>query len=93
MVSDRGYDHTELRSLPNKGPTRFAFDGDGNVRIVSEAKVSPSRMRRVRRLCWEAMQTAEYRGRGSLRAYYRHPSLKNVPVRVLREVAREMEAD
>ncbi len=83
------HDHTGLFDLPElKGPTRF----DENGKIVYEASVAPSKMRRVRRLCWEAMQTPEYRGRGSLRGYYRHPSLRNVPIRVLRDVAREMEA-
>ncbi|MGU3651205.1 hypothetical protein [Mycolicibacterium sp. A43C] len=52
--------------------------------------VPAHRMRRARRILWECKQKPEWQRTQA--AYYRHPSLLNVPYPVLKKLAKESEA-
>lgn len=75
--------------LDVKGPTTFSLDQDGKLR--SHARPVPKfRMERARRILWECRQRPEWAYRQD--SFFRHPSLMNISVVVLRRLARESEA-
>lgn len=78
----------ELSPDKCKGPTTFTYDTDGKL-VAHTRPVPEHRMRRARRILWEAKQQPEWQRTQA--AYYKHPSLKNVPYQVLKQIMKESE--
>lgn len=78
----------ELSPEKCKGPTTFTYDRDGKLHAHMRP-VSEFRLRRARRILWECKQQPEWQRTQA--AYYRHPSLKNVPYQVLKQLVKESE--
>lgn len=74
--------------LEVKGPTTFTVDEDG--KLHSHTRPVPAwRMGQARRILWECRQRPEWAYRQD--SFFRHPSLMNVSVKVLRQLVREGE--
>lgn len=71
-----------------KGPTTFSPDKDGKLRCHTRP-VPEFRMNRARRILWECQQRPEWPNRRD--SFFRHPSLRNVPCAVLRQLVKESE--
>ncbi len=78
----------ELLPEKSKGPTTFSVDKDGKLHAHTRP-VPEHRMKRARRILWECKQQPEWQRTQA--AFYRHPSLKNVPYQVLKQLVRESE--
>lgn len=94
--TERENDHTGPRLMFNslkpervKGPTRFHYDSAGKLHATHNP-VPEHRMKRARRILWECKQQPEWQRTQA--AYYRHPSLRNVPYRVLKQLVIESES-
>lgn len=62
------------------------FEGKDNVHT---RPVPAHRMRRARRVLWQCRQQPDWAHTHA--AFYKHPSLKNVPYHVLRQLVKESE--
>lgn len=78
----------ELSPEKCKGPTTFTYDTDGKLHAHTRP-VPEFRMKRARRILWECRQQPDWARTHA--AFYRHPSLKNVPYRVLKQLVEESE--
>ncbi|MGV0696696.1 hypothetical protein [Mycobacterium paraintracellulare] len=74
--------------LDVKGPTTFSLGTDGKLRYHTRP-VPEWRMKRARRILWECRQNPKWARTHA--AYYKHPSLKNVPYPVLKQLVKESE--
>lgn len=64
------------------------FEGEGSQ--AHTRPVPAYRMKRARRILWKCMQQPEWERTHA--AFYKHPSLRNVPYPVLRKLVKESEA-
>jgi len=78
----------ELSPEKCKGPTTFTVDKDGKINAHTRP-VPEWRMKRARRILWECQQQPEWVR--THKAFFRHPSLKNVPYAVLKQLLKESE--
>lgn len=78
----------ELSPERCKGPTAFTYDTDGKL-VAHTRPVPEFRMKRARRILWECKQQPEWARTQA--AFYKHPSLKNVPYQVLKQLVKESE--
>lgn len=78
----------ELSPEKCKGPTTFTYDKDGKLHAHTRP-VPAHRLRRARRILWECKQQPEWARTKA--AFFRHPSLKNVPYQVLKQLVKESE--
>ncbi len=71
-----------------KGALTFTMQKDGRLKAHTRT-VPAHRMRRARRILWECQQHPDWPHKPSM--FYRHPSLKNVPYGVLKQLVKESE--
>lgn len=77
-----------LHPLEMKGSTRYFIGKDGRLGYHTRP-VPEWRMRRARRILWECRQRDDWAYRQH--SFFRHPSLRNVPYPVLKQLIKESE--